>query len=230
MLLNIKQLKIESDSKILVNFELQVRTSTALVGESGSGKSLTIKAILGLLPSSLKISFEYESDFELDLKNIAFIPQNPFTALSPLTKVKNQFFCEISQQIKYLEAVGLDGSVVEKFPSELSGGQLQRILIAMAISKNPKIILLDEPTTALDTTNKKNIINLISKIQEFHKCIVLFVTHDILSIEHMCEHIAIIQNGKLEEFGTTSQILKNPQNDYTKKLLQSNFKNRSFRQ
>ena len=230
MLLNIKQLKIESDSNILVNFGLQVQTLTALVGESGSGKSLTIKAILGLLPSSFKVSFEYESDFELNLKNIAFIPQNPFTALSPLTKIRNQFFCPENQQIKYLEAVGLDESVVDKFPSELSGGQLQRILIAMAISKNPRIILLDEPTTALDSVNKKNIINLISKIQELHKCIVLFVTHDILSIEHMCEYIAIIQNGNVEEFGTTSEVLQNPQNDYTKKLLQSNFKNRSFRQ
>lgn len=229
MYLNIKKLKIESDSKVLVDFGFEIRTLTALVGESGSGKSLTIKAILGLLPSNLKVVFDYECDFELNLQQIAFIPQNPFTALSPLTKIKDQFFCPKPEQIKYLEAVGLEANSIEKFPSQLSGGQLQRILVAMAISKNPKIILLDEPTTALDTANKENIINLISQIQAIHQCHALFVTHDILSIEHICEFVAVIQNGKLEEFGTTKEILQNPKNDYTKKLLQSNFKNRSFR-
>ena len=229
MFLNIKRLKIESDSKVLVNFGFEINTLTALVGESGSGKSLTIKAILGLLPSNLNVVFEYESNFEVELHNIAFIPQNPFTALSPLTKIKDQFFCTKHDQIQYLEAVGMEADVIEKFPSQLSGGQLQRILVAMAVSKNPKIILLDEPTTALDTTNKENIINLISRIQAIHKCIVLFVTHDILSIEHICEFVAVIQNGKLEEFGKTKEILNNPKKDYTKKLLQSNFKNRSFR-
>ena len=230
MNLNIKKLSINNEDKNLVNFSLDLSSSTALVGESGSGKSLTIKSILGLLPKNLEVAFDYESNFELTKNNIGFIPQNPFTAFSPLTKISKQFFVPRQEQESILEMVNLPKEVLSKYPSELSGGQLQRLLIAFAISKNPKLILLDEPTTALDNANKQTITKLISKIANESNALILYVTHDIASIETICENIAIIKQGKIIENGTTISVLENPKHNYTNELIQSNFKNRSFRE
>ena len=230
MNLNIKKLSINNEDKNLVNFSLDLSSSTALVGESGSGKSLTIKSILGLLPKNLEVVFDYESNFELTKNNIGFIPQNPFTAFSPLTKISKQFFASKQEQEEMIEMVNLPKEVLSKYPSELSGGQLQRLLIAFAISKNPKLILLDEPTTALDNTNKQTITKLISQIVDKSNALILYVTHDIASIETICRNIAIIKQGKIIESGTTIDVLENPKQNYTNELIQSNFKNRSFRE
>lgn len=230
MNLNIKKLSINNAGKNLVDFSLNLSNSTALVGESGSGKSLTIKSILGLLPKNLEVAFDYESNFELSKNNIGFIPQNPFTAFSPLTKISKQFFVPRQEQESILEMVNLPKEVLSKYPSELSGGQLQRLLIAFAISKNPKLILLDEPTTALDNANKQTITKLIRKIANESNALILYVTHDIASIETICENIAIIKQGKIIENGTTISVLENPKHNYTNELIQSNFKNRSFRE
>ena len=227
--INIKNLKIYTNEKTLVNLSFNITNSTALIGESGSGKSLTLKALLNLLPSSMKIDKDIDSDFELNYDTIAFIPQNPFTSLSSMTKIKNQFFCSEEKKEEVLKLLDLDKSILNKFPPQLSGGQIQRVVIAIALSRNAKILLLDEPTTALDFENKNNIINIINDLKKQLNVLILFVTHDIESIKDICNEIVIIKNGKVIEKGLTQVVLSSPKEDYTKRLINSTFKNKNFR-
>ncbi|PPK60301.1 ATP-binding cassette domain-containing protein [Malaciobacter marinus] len=227
--ININRLKIELKKDILLDLSFKIKNTTALIGESGSGKSLTLKTILNLLPKNLCVNFDYSSDFELNYDNIGFIPQNPFTSLSPMTKIKNQFFCKKESMLSALKKVGLDSWVLERFPNQLSGGQLQRVVIAIAISKKIKLLLLDEPTTALDEKNKKMIIDLIKQLSTEFNLTLLFITHDIDSIKDLCENMIIIRKGKIIQDGKTNEILQNPNNQYTKTLIESNFKTREFR-
>lgn len=226
---NINKLHIKSNEITLLDLCFKIEETTALIGESGSGKSLTLKALLNLLPTNLYKDFLYDSPFELNYENIGFIPQNPFTSLSPMTKIENQFFCDKKRKIDVLKKVGLNTWVLNRFPNQLSGGQLQRVVIAIAISKNIKLLLLDEPTTALDEQSKKLIIELIRQLATQLNLTLLFVTHDIDSIKDLCKKIIIIKNGKVIEEGKTSQILSNPKKQYTKTLIESNFKTREFR-
>ncbi len=231
----VNDLTIKDGENILVNLYKNIKTplvidsTTALVGQSGSGKSLTLKAILQLMPQNLQSNFLYECDFELTIQNIGFIPQNPFTSLSPLTKITNQFFCNKSKKIEMLQLVGLDKFILNRFPSQLSGGQLQRVVIAIVLSTNPKILLLDEPTTALDTKSKKTILDLLILLQQDLNISMIFVTHDILSAKNLCEKMVILKNGAIIEMGLTSDILNNPKEEYTKQLISSGFNNRNFR-
>ena len=228
-MLNINKLKISTNEKQLVNISFDIKNSTALIGESGSGKSLTLKALLNLLPSFMHQEKDIESTFELNYDTIGFIPQNPFTSLSMMTKIKNQFFCTQEKKVEVLKLVDLDISVLNKFPTQLSGGQIQRVVIAIALSRNIKLLLLDEPTTALDEENKNNIINLINDLKKRLDILILFVTHDITSIKNICDEIIILKNGEIVEKGLTADILSSPKEDYTKKLINSTFKNKQFR-
>ena len=227
--ITINNLTIKIEEKELVNISFDITSSTALIGESGSGKSLTLKALLNLLPSFMNLKKEINSDFELNYDSIGFIPQNPFTSLSSMTKIKNQFFCSQEKKEEVLKLVDLDVSLLDKFPSQLSGGQIQRVVIAIALSRNIKLLLLDEPTTALDEKNKKNIINLINDLKKRLNILILFVTHDIDSIKNICDEIIILKNGKIIEKGLTQEILNSPKESYTKKLIDSTFKNKDFR-
>lgn len=227
--ITINNLTIKIQEKELVNISFDITSSTALIGESGSGKSLTLKALLNLLPSFMNLKKEINSDFELNYDSIGFIPQNPFTSLSSMTKIKNQFFCSQEKKEEVLKLVDLDISLLNKFPSQLSGGQIQRVVIAIALSRNIKLLLLDEPTTALDEENKKNIINLINDLKKRLNILILFVTHDIDSIKNICDEIIILKNGKIIEKGLTQEILNSPKESYTKKLIDSTFKNKDFR-
>jgi peptide/nickel transport system ATP-binding protein len=228
-LINIKELKISSNNKTLVDIGFTINNSLALIGESGSGKSLTLKAILNLLPNSLYIKKDIESEFELGFNTIGFIPQNPFTSLSQMTKIKNQIFCSQEKKIETFTLLNLPLDILNKYPSQISGGQIQRVVIAIAISRDIKLLLLDEPTTALDFENKINIIKIIKELQNTLDIKILFVTHDIESIKDICEDTVIIKSGKIIEFGKTDIILNKPTHEYTKKLLDSNFKNKKFR-
>lgn len=228
--MNISKLRITIDEKCLVDIGFSIPSSLALVGQSGSGKSLTIKALLGMLPSSMELELEYENSFELVAgKSLAFVPQNPFTALSPLTKIKRQFFIPLSKVEKLFFQVGLDMELLERFPPELSGGQLQRVVIAMALSCNPELILLDEPTTALDPQTRVMILNLLKTLQSEFGFKILFVTHDMSSAKILCEDICVIKDGKVVESGKMQEVLQNPIAEYTKILMDANFANRNFR-
>lgn len=228
--MNIKKLSIALGEKKIVDIAFSINSSMALVGQSGSGKSLSIKAILGMLPREMELEMNHEGDFELIRgKSVAFVPQNPFTALSPLTKIKKQFFVPSGAVEKLFAQVGLDISLLDRFPPELSGGQLQRVVIAMALSHEPKLLLLDEPTTALDPQTRETILALLKSLQTEFGFKILFVTHDINSAKILCKDICVIKNGAVVESGELQSVIKNPQTEYTKTLIDANFANRKFR-
>jgi peptide/nickel transport system ATP-binding protein len=213
-----------------VNISFKIDTSLALVGESGSGKSLTLKALLGLLPSNLDSSIDIESSFDLIRGDtISFVPQNAFTALSPLTKIKNQWVHNIDFAKDLFELLGLDYDLIDRFPSQLSGGQLQRVILAMALSVRPQVILLDEPTTALDPNLRVEIVEMLLKLQKEFGFLMLFVTHDINIAKKLCKDIIVLKDGRIVESGSAEDIINNPKDSYTKKLIESNFANREFR-
>lgn len=228
--MKISKLKITLEDKILVDINFEINSSLALVGQSGSGKSLTLKALLGMLPSSMKCELEVDGDFELKAGNtLSFVPQNPFTALSPLTKIKDQFFIPLKRVEALFVQVGLDIGLLERFPPELSGGQLQRVVIAMALESHPKLILLDEPTTALDPQTRVVILDLLRSLGKEFGFKILFVTHDMSSAKSLCDEICVIKNGEVVESGSMSDTLNNPDTEYTKTLIDANFANREFR-
>jgi len=229
-MIRIKKIQIRLLQEKLLDISFDIKSSLALIGQSGSGKSLTLKALLGMLPKGMECSLEYESDFKFVAgESIGFVPQNPFTALSPLTKIKKQFFVE-EQRIKELfDEVGLEHDLLERFPPELSGGQLQRVVIAMALEKKPQLLLLDEPTTALDPDTKLLILKLLRELQNKEKFLMLFVTHDILSAKEICEDVCVIKNGIFVESGSMDEVISAPKEEYTKILIEANFANREFR-
>lgn len=134
-MIDIKKIKISYENISLVDISFKINSSIALVGESGSGKSLTLKALLNMLPTNLRVEKEIEYEFELDSNTIGFIPQNPFLSLSTMTKIKDQMFCEFSKVEEVFKLLNLSLDILEKYPSQISGGQVQRVVIAIAISR-----------------------------------------------------------------------------------------------
>jgi peptide/nickel transport system ATP-binding protein len=229
-MVKIKKLLIKDNAKKLVDISFEIKKTTALVGESGSGKSLTLKAILDMLPSNLYKEFEISAPFIIERgKTISFVPQNPFTALSPLTKIKDQIFANLNEVKALFEKLNLDISLLNSYPPNLSGGQLQRVIFAIALINSPKLLLLDEPTTALDANLRHEVVNLLKTLQKEFDFYMVFVTHDINLASNLCEHTVVLKKGEVAEEGETKNILKNPKSAYTKILIESNFKNREFR-
>jgi peptide/nickel transport system ATP-binding protein len=225
-----RRLEIGSGQKKLVDISFEITHSLALVGESGSGKSLTLKALLGLLPSNLSVELELESDFDLiPGKTLSFVPQNAFTALSPMTKIRDQWLNPPESAGKLFDFLGLDRSLIDRFPGELSGGQLQRIVLAMALGSNPKLLLLDEPTTALDPRLRVEMVEILVQLQKEFAFLMLFVTHDIKVAKVLCRNMLVIKEGRVIEEGASREILEHPKEAYTKRLIEASFANREFR-
>ena len=229
-----------------INMDLDKGEVRGLVGESGAGKSMIGKAILGILPRALKID-EGEISFQgkdlLTLKsnelrktvgaNAALIPQDPLTALNPSHRIGPQITNRlvdilgwkrndaISRTYDLLDEVQIPDAerVINSFPHELSGGMRQRILIASAFAAEPKLIIADEPTTALDVTVQKQILKLIREMQARHGTTLLFVTHDLGVVSKVCQSLSVLYSGKVIEDTLVSSFFKMPQHDYSKALL-----------
>ncbi|AYG67135.1 MULTISPECIES: ABC transporter ATP-binding protein [unclassified Rhizobium] len=217
-----------------------------LVGESGAGKSTIAKALLGILPRSVRItagSILFESRNLLTLSarelrgimgsDISLIPQDPQTALNPGRRIEAQLTDGLRlkrgmssrdarlRALKLLEEVHIRDPerVLRAYPHELSGGMRQRILIAAAFALEPKLVVADEPTTALDVTVQKQILRLIRGLQEAHGTAVIFVTHDLGVVAQICDSVTLLYAGKVIEEGRTSDVLGHPQHIYTKSLV-----------
>ena len=230
-----------------VDLELGRNEILCLVGESGSGKSLTARAVMGLLPAPLvkvvggEIRFGDENLLTVSAarmralrgKDISMIFQEPMTALNPLHTIGMQIDEVVkvhSQQspaerrervIRLLDDVHLPDpeGIYGAYPHQLSGGQRQRAMIAMALILEPRIIIADEPTTALDVTTQAQILKLLKELQEEHHTGVLFITHDFGVVAEIADRVAVMQHGKLVEAGAAEQILNEPRHPYTRALV-----------
>ncbi len=229
-------------------FDIPYNTTVALVGESGSGKSVSSLAIMGLLSSDNAVIasnslIEFEGRNVLRLSNaerrkmcgkdIAMIFQEPMTSLNPVFTVGYQIeevlrlHMKMSRKrararaIALLEEVGISSpeQKIHAYPNELSGGQQQRVMIAMAIACEPKLLIADEPTTALDVTIQKQIIDLIETLRKKHRMSVLFITHDLALVGEIADQVIVMRNGEIREKGDVRQILDAPKDAYTKALL-----------
>lgn len=227
---SIDRLKITHQEHVLVDISLDIRRSLALVGESGSGKSLTLKSLLGLLEPTLDVVLQKRCGFDWERgKSVSLVPQNPFTALSPLTKIKDQIFVPRGHMEDLFELLGLETLLLERYPPELSGGQLQRTVVAIALATDPKLLLLDEPTTALDSASKEAMMALLKTLQEKMGFSMLFVTHDMGAASALCEDMCVIRHGRIVETGRTAHVVSSPKETYTKALIDAEFKTRGFR-
>jgi peptide/nickel transport system ATP-binding protein len=217
-----------------LNFNIEAGETYGLVGESGSGKTTTGRAIIGLdRLTSGEILFEGK---KLDLtkkasRDIQMIFQNPFSSLNPKKRVldivaepiRNFENLTPEQEIvrieELMDIVGLSPESIYKYPHEFSGGQRQRIGIARAIALKPKLIIADEPVSALDVSVQAQVLNFMKEIQKELGLSYLFISHDLGIIRYMCDHVGIMYKGRFVEEGTADDIFENPKHIYTKRLL-----------
>lgn len=231
-----------------ISFDIPANTTVALVGESGSGKSVTSLATMGLLPvgqskidDQSKIIFEGKDLLRLSRKDmrkicgkdIAMIFQEPMSSLNPVFTVGNQIaevLClhmglnrkQARQRVlELLKEVGIPSpeTKINAYPNQLSGGQQQRVMIAMAIACEPKLLIADEPTTALDVTIQKQIIDLLESLRKRRQMSMLFITHDLALVGEIADKVIVMRHGEIREQGAAEQVLEQPKDVYTRALL-----------
>jgi peptide/nickel transport system ATP-binding protein len=222
-----------------VSFEVRRGETLGLVGESGSGKSTVCRTVLQLIePTSGSVRFEGREIAGLGRRQMRplrrqmqMIFQDPYASLNPRKRVgqivgdplKRQGVAsgsELRRQVQeLLERVGLSSEHYNRFPHEFSGGQRQRIGIARALSLKPKLVICDEPVSALDVSIQAQIVNILDDLQDEFGLAYLFVAHDIGIVRHISDRIAVMNEGKIVEQGTADQVCETPKDEYTKKLL-----------
>src|SRR6476646_4112010 len=231
-----------------ISFDIPRDSTVALVGESGSGKSVTSLARLGLLPPENSI-IDPSSEIIYDGRNLVSLPvtelrklrgadismifQEPMTSLNPVFTVGWQLEEVLrlhmgmtgraarARSVEVLREVGIPEPErrIDAYPSQLSGGQQQRVMIAMAIACEPKLLIADEPTTALDVTIQKQILDLIADLQKRHQMSVLFITHDLAVVGEIADYVVVMRNGEIREQGVARAVFETPKDTYTKALL-----------
>ncbi|MED3729371.1 nickel import ATP-binding protein NikD [Priestia endophytica] len=243
------QIKNKNGSTPLVqgiNFEMKRGKILGLIGESGCGKTVTSMSILQLLDLKTTViegsitlkGRELNGLAEKEMrkirgKDIAFIMQNPMNAFTPVFTIGHQFIETIRSHtqwnkkqatelaIESLHHVNLPNPVnlLKHYPFQLSGGMLQRVMIAIAASLHPAIIIADEPTTALDVNNQKKVLRHLDKIRSEYGSSILLISHDLGVIAEMADEVAVMQHGRIVEKADVFQLFDNPQHEYTKRLL-----------
>jgi peptide/nickel transport system ATP-binding protein len=231
-----------------ISFSVPQDATVALVGESGSGKSVSSLAVMGLLPPDTTIihagsSIRFGGRELLDLPvgerrklcgmDISMIFQEPMSSLNPVFTVGFQIGEVLrlhmgmdkrqarARTLELLEEVGIPdpANKIDAYPSQMSGGQQQRVMIAMAIACEPKLLIADEPTTALDVTIQKQIMELIARLQKKHRMAVLFITHDLGLVGEIADRVIVMRHGEVREEGAAARVLGQPEDAYTRALL-----------
>lgn len=231
-----------------MNLSVRAGETLCIVGESGCGKSMTALALLRLLPEAAKVASgkilidgkdflamnqRQVEDFRGE--QIAMIFQEPLTALNPVLKIGEQIAEAVRQHrkcshkqararaVEALQLVQMPDPErrAGQFPHELSGGMRQRVLIASAFALEPRLIVADEPTTALDVTVQKQILRLIRRMQEAHGTAVLFVTHDLGVVAQVCDQVTLLLGGRIVESGAVSSVFASPSHPYTRALIEA---------
>jgi peptide/nickel transport system ATP-binding protein len=246
--LKIEELKVRIGERYVIggiDLDIAKGEVLALVGGSGSGKTLTALAVLDLLPEfsvkeSGRIIFRGKDIFSLkkeekrDLRgnDIAMVFQEPFTAMNPVMNVGFQIRealdahlnipgKESDRRIKeLLDMVKLPTGIVKSYPHELSGGMRQRVMLAMALACEPEVLMLDEPTTALDVSIQKEMLELIRQLQSGKGFSAIFITHDFSVVNMVAHNVAVMKEGRIIEYGTKEKVLRSPAEGYTKSLIE----------
>lgn len=224
MLLRVRNLRIEfrvgqrlSVPVRDVSFDVPENGRVALVGESGCGKSLSALALGGLVDRA-EISGAITGT-----PKIAYVFQNPMQSLNPVMRVGRQIAEGVrrgeAKVAELLAAVGLPASAAKKYPCELSGGQQQRVMIAMALAQEPDLLVADEPTTALDVTTQKEVLDLIAQVADNRKMAVLLITHNLGLVSDYSQFVNVMYAGEIVESGDVRQVLHSPRHPYTKGLI-----------
>jgi oligopeptide/dipeptide ABC transporter ATP-binding protein len=219
-----------------ISFHINEGESLGIVGESGCGKTAAVQALTGLTPGHItgKILFEGQPSIAPG-KKIGMVFQDPMTSLNPTMKIGAQIAEGLiyhklatkkearKKAIEFLRLVGVPDPElrIDQYPHQLSGGQRQRVLIAIALICQPRLLIADEPTTALDVTIQAQILDLIKRLREHFQMSLLLISHDFGVVATVCERIIVMYAGKIVESGKTSDVLENPQHPYTQMLLNS---------
>ena len=246
---NLEVILKKNNKKIIknINFSIEKNSCVGILGESGSGKSITCKSILNILNDNFNINGEIIFDgknlinyTEKEMKNIrgkqiCMILQNPMTSFDPLFTIQNQMVETFLEHLNISAKDALELAkeslekmrmkeidvVLKKYPHELSGGMLQRVMIAIAIALKPKLIIADEPTTAIDSLNQKDIIEEFKILKNEINVSILFVTHDLGVLSYLADKLIVMQNGEIVESGTTAEIINNHSHEHTNFLIET---------